>query len=827
MTSGFALSRRVWFALCALPLLAAPPAPKAHFGFEPGDDYRLAGYEEVMSYFRQLAAASDRIRLVEFGRSSEGRPMIAAFLSDAANLRQLDKWKEINRRLALGQAGAEEAQRLAREGKAIVWIDSGLHATEVAPVQHAPHLAYRMVADESEEARRIRANVILIQIPVINPDGLEMVASWYRGNAGTPFELAPLPRLYQKYAGHDNNRDYFMYNLPETRHVGKMLFQEWFPHIVYNQHQIAPFPARIFIPPYAEPLNPNIQPAVMEGINRIGSVMRERFLREDKPGAISYLSFDAWWNGGLRSAPAFHNMHGILTETALFYYATPKEYKLSDLPERFPNGLPTREATVFYPKPWLGGRWALRDAVEYMLTADFAILGEAAANAPHYLMKAWEMARANIEAGRRGSPFAWIVPAAQHDAWSAAQMLERLQLAGVEIHRATAPFEAGGAAYPAGTHILYAAQPFRGYLADLMEPQKYPELRTAPGGPVRRPYDLAGWTLPYQMGVATVRVDTPFEAQAARVDKVEMPAPALDLKQNSAFLAVAAALREGREVFVSPEGALTLERPAAGWQWKRPRTALYAPHTANMDAGWTQWLLDQFEVPYELVQNEQVRAGGLREKYDVIVLAQQAMASILHGTPEVTKLRTGETVRQRPEFAGGIGLEGARELEEFVRRGGTLIAFDSATELPLTLFPLDVRPGLRPGAQAEQGGWFCPGSILRMTAETKHPVAFGMPAEHFATSTGGQYFEIEESAAARRPQVIVRYAQKNLLASGWLSGERIVAGKAAVVEAPLGEGRVILFGFRPQFRGQTFGTFRLVLNAIYTSAAAPLAAPGQ
>ena len=827
MTSGFALSRRALFAVCALPLLAAPPAPKAHFGFEPGDDYRLAGYEEVMSYFRQLAASSDRIRLAEFGRSSEGRPMVAAFLSDAANLRQLDKWKEINRRLALGQAGAEEAQRLAREGKAIVWIDSGLHATEVAPVQHAPHLAYRMVTDESEEARRIRANVILIQIPVINPDGLEMVAAWYRGNAGTPFELAPLPRLYQKYAGHDNNRDYFMYNLPETRHVGKMLFQEWFPHIVYNQHQIAPFPARIFIPPYAEPLNPNIQPAVMEGINRIGSVMRERFLREEKPGAISYLSFDAWWNGGLRSAPAFHNMHGILTETALFYYATPKEYKLSDLPERFANGLPTREPTVFYPKPWLGGRWALRDAVEYMLTADFAILGEAAANPSHYLQKAWEMARANIEAGRRGSPFAWIVPAAQHDAWSAAQMLERLRLAGVEIHRATAPFEAGGAAYPAGTHILYAAQPFRGYLADLMEPQKYPELRTAPGGPVRRPYDLAGWTLPYQMGVTTVRVDTPFEAQAARVDKVEMPAPALDLRQNSAFLAVAAALREGREVFVSAEGALTLERPAAGWQWKWPRTALYAPHTANMDAGWTQWLLDQFEVPYELLHNEQVRAGGLREKYDVIVLAQQAMASILHGTPEVTKLRTGETVRQRPEFAGGIGLEGARELKEFVRRGGTLIAFDSATELPLTLFPLDVRPGLRPGAQAEQGGWFCPGSILRMTADTRHPVAFGMPAEHFATSTGGQYFEIEESAAARRPQVIVRYAQKNLLASGWLTGERVMAGKPAVVEAPLGEGRVMLFGFRPQFRGQTFGTFRLVLNAIYTSAAAPLAATGR
>jgi hypothetical protein len=800
MVSGFAFSRRAALLFCALPLLAAPPAPREHFGFEPGEDYRLANHEQVIAYFRKLEASSDRIRLAEFGRSSEGRPMIAAFISDAANLRQLDRWKEINRRLALGLAAPEEAQRLAREGKAIVWIDSGLHATEVAPVQHAPHLAWRMVTGESEEIRRIRSNVILIQIPVINPDGLDMVASWYGGNVGTPFELAPLPWLYQKYAGHDNNRDYFMYNLPETRHVGKMLFQEWFPHIVYNQHQIAPFPARIFIPPYAEPLNPNIQPAVMEGINRIGSVMRERFLREDKPGVISYLSFDAWWNGGLRSAPAFHNMHGILTETALFYYATPKEYKLSDLPERFQNGVPAREPTVFYPKPWLGGRWALRDAVEYMLTADFAILSEAASNAPHYLQKAWEMARANIDEGRRGNPFAWIVPAGQHDPWSAAQMLERLRMAGVQIHRATAPFEAGGASYPAGTHILYAAQPFRGYLADLMEPQKYPEIRTAPNGPVRRPYDLAGWTLPYQMGLQTVRIDAPFDAQTAPVEAVEIPAPAIDLRQNSAFL-------------------------AAGWQWRLPRVGLYEPYTANMDAGWTQWLLDQFAVPYELVRNEQIRAGGLRGRFDVIILAQQSMQSILHGTPEATKLRTGETARQRPEFAGGIGLEGARQLEEFVRAGGTLIAFDSATELPLSLFPLDVRPGLRGGAQPEQGGWFCPGSILRMTADTKHPIAFGMPAEHYATSTGGQFFEIEETASLQRPRVFIRYAAKNLLASGWVSGERVVAGKAAAVEAPLGEGRVVLFGFRPQFRGQTFGTFRLVLNAIYLSAATPL--PGQ
>lgn len=827
MVSGSLLSRRLLPVLFSAVLAAAPPSPREHFGFDPGDDYKLAGYEQVISYFRRLAETSDRIRLVQFGTSSEGRPMYAAFLSDAANLQRLDRWREISRRLALGQADPDEARRLAAEGRAIVWIDSGLHATEVAPVQQAPHLAWRMVTDESEETRRIRAEVVLIQIPVINPDGLEMTASWYARNVGTPYEIAPLPWLYQKYAGHDNNRDYFMYNLAETRHVGKMLFQEWFPQIVYNQHQVAPFPARIFIPPYAEPLNPNIPPAVMEGINRIGSVMKERLIREGKAGAISYVSFDAWWNGGLRSAPAFHNMHGILTETALYYYATPKEYRPSEIPDRFPGGLPAREPTVFYPKPWLGGRWALRDAVDYMLAADFAILSEAAQNRQQYLLKAWEMARANIDVGRRGSPFAWIVPPGQHDPWSAAQMLERLQWAGVEVHRATEAFRADGRDYPAGSHILYASQPFRGYLMDLMEPQKYPEMRTGPGGQVRRPYDLAGWTLPYQMGVSVVRVEQPFEARSERLDRIAIPAPVLDLRQNSAFLAVAEALRSGRRVYLTADGQLATGRPAAGWELKTPRAGLYVPWTANLDAGWTQWLLDQFQTPYAVLRNEDIRRGGLRARFDVIVLAQQTMQSILHGSPEVVQLRAGETARQRSEYTGGIGLEGARHLEAFVREGGTLVAFDQATELPLTLFPIDVRPGLRSpageGQQPEQAsGWYCPGSVLRMTADPTHPLAFGMPAEHYATSTGGQFFEIRESAAERKPRAFVWYARTNLLASGWVSGERIVAGKPAAVEAPLGQGRVILFGFRPQFRGQTFGTFRLVLNAVWQSSAEPL-----
>ncbi len=824
--------RRAFLLSLSAALLAAPPSPREHFGFNPGDDYKLADYDEVASYFRKLAATSDRIRVEEFGRSSEGRPMLVAFISSPENLKSLDRYKEINRRLALGQATPAEAAKLAAEGKAVVWIDSGLHATEVAPVQHAPHLAYKMLTDESEEVRRIRQNVILMQVPVINPDGLEMTASWYRKNVGTPHELAPLPWLYQKYAGHDNNRDYFMLNLPETRNVSRLLFREWFPHIVYNQHQVAPFPARIFIPPYGDPLNPNIPAPVMEGINGIGSAMKERLARENKPGAVSAISFDAWWNGGLRSVPAFHNMHGILTETALYQYATPHDYKPSDLPERFSTGIPTKEPSVFYQKPWLGGRWALMDAVNYMLTADFAILDLAASRPAHYLLKTWEMASSNIAAGRKGGPFAYIVPANQSDAWSAVEMLVRLQGSGVEIQRATAPFQANGKSYPAGAWILPASQAFRGYLVDLMEPQTYPDFRSGSSGPPRRPYDLAGWTLPYQMGVQVDRIEQPFNAPSEPVAEVRPPEPVLDARQNSAYLALAALHKQGRSAFRAPDGALSSARLASGWELVKPRVALYQPWTANMDAGWTQWVLDRFQVEHTALRNDEIRRGALRARYDVIILAQQSMNSILHGTRDGEiqgRARPSAETKnlQRPEYTGGIGVEGARNLQQFVEQGGTLVAINSATELPLSLFPIGVRGVLRAAAEGDAStGWFCPGSILRITTDPALPAAFGMPREAYATSTGGQAFEItvlpEFNKGDREVKAFAWYAKQNLLASGWVTGDRQVAGRPAAVEARLGQGKVVLFGFRPQFRGQTFGTFKLLLNAIYHSSAKPL-----
>jgi hypothetical protein len=851
------MSRRAWIFLCFVALLrAAVPTPKEFLGFQPGDDYKLAGHSQITGYFQALAGASDRVRFVEYGRTSLGKPMYVAFLSAPENLKQLDRFRDISRRLALGRVDAKEAHKLSADGKVVVWIDSGLHASEVAPSQHSLELAYRMVTGEDEETRAIRQNVILMQIPVINPDGLDLIVEWYRRNIGTAYETAPLPGLYQKYAGHDNNRDWFMLNLDETRHNTRLLFREWFPQIVYNQHQSPPFPARIFIPPYAEPLNPHIPAAVMEGINLIGMAMKERFARENKSGVLSYFGFDAWWNGGLRSVPAFHNMHGVLTETALNSYATPRTYDAKDLPAIFGNGLPTREPSIFYERPWTGGRWGTREAIDYMLTADFAILNHAATRRAEYLSKSYEMARRSMDAGERGNPYAYVISPDQWDRPTALEMLDRLSLAGVEVREARTPFQAKDKTYPAGTYVILAAQPFRPYLMDLLEPQKYPELKTSSNGPTRRPYDIAGWTLSMQMGVAVDRIDARFDADLRPAD--EFPSRGavsgtgavviMDHRENASFLATAFLLDRAERLQWLANGDILVDsqyvtgaareenfarqfgirvtlvnKPAAKpvFELKRPRVGIYQPWVANSDEGWTEWLLDRYRVPYTIVHNADLQKPDLRSRFDTLIFAAQPSDSILHGFRhgELAPAREGDEqlatmMTQRPEYAGGIEIAGLSRLQEFVLNGGTLIALDAATELPIREFPLSVRNLVRPGSDFD-----CPGSLVRLTVDPAQPIAFGMPKEVIAFSTGGEAFDISLAAefnkGEREIRSIAQFAKTNLLASGWVSGAPVVAGKSALIEARYGKGSVVLFAFRPQFRGQPYGTFKFLLNAIY------------
>ncbi len=825
------------------------PHPKETFGFEPGTDYKLATNAQIVEYFERLDSASDRVRVVEIGRSVLGRPMLLAFISSAENIARLDDSRAIAEALARGRVDEAAAKEMAASGKAVVWIDGGLHATEVAGAQHTPLLAYRVAGEETEEMRRIRDSVVLLLMPVMNPDGLDIVAEWTARSLGTPWEGSSPPVLYHVYAGHDNNRDWYMMTQPETRAVADVLYNQWYPQVVYNQHQSAPWPARIFIPPFSDPVNPRIPPLVVRGVNLMGTAMGERFSEEAKPGAISQTSFDMWWNGGMRTAPYFHNMIGILTETA-HASASPRYTAPGSLPA-YIGTIPARAPSVFYPDPWAGGWFRLRDAMEYMLTGDMAVLTAAVRRRRELLFDTWRMARASLEAGAAGDPFAYIIPPDQRNPREAAALGELLRRGGVEVERAAGAFRAGGERYPAGSLVVRASQAFRPDVLDLMEKQVYPDLRQYPDGPPDVPYDVSGWTLPLQMDVRVDRVDEPFEAAGLEavtgVEVAVWPGRvtgkggwgwALAAHANAAAIAVNRLLGDGARVDVAPAGVLAgdteMDRGAfviRGADAVRlqglaselgvdfvgmsraprgelrplhaPRVGIYKSWRATSDEGWTRWVLERYGFQPDTLHDADIRTADL-SGYDAIILPSQRPSDIMHGNPPGT----------RPaELTGGIGLDGVARLQEYVRAGGRLIAFDEAAELAIQQFGLPLRNTVA-GLPPEE--FFVPGALVRIEL-ADDPLTYGMPEEAAAFFDRGSAFASTRSGAD--VEMAATYAEEDLLASGWaLGGDRHLGGGGALARVPLGSGDVVVFGFRPQFRGQPRGTFKLIFNALFDAA---------
>lgn len=838
------------------------PHPSEVFGFEPGEDYKLADFSQVHEYYERLAASSDRIQLIEIGRSTQGRPMLLLFISSEANLEQLERWRSISERLARAEDLTEqEARRLARQGKAIVWIDAGLHATEVAHAQHAPLLAHHLVTDESEETRRFREDVVLLLMPVMNPDGLDIVTEWYRKNLGTPFETTAPPELYQEYVGHDNNRDWFMMRQQETRAVADVLYHQWYPQIIFNHHQTAPFPARIFIPPFADPVNPHIPPLVVRGVNMVGEHMAKRFEEEEMSGVVSRMTFTMWWNGGMRTAPYFHNMVGILAEVG-HNSATPQYHDPESLPETFGTGshaISAKEPSVYYANPWKGGWARLEDAVSYHFTASLATLDIASKLKEDWLFNVYRMGRSSIEAGEAGEPYAYVLPADdQWDIGEAVELIEVLRRGGIDVHRAEAAFEADGERYPAGSYVVYAGQAFRPYLMDLLEKQEHPHREQYPGGPPQPPYDGAGWTLPIMMGVNVKRVERPFGARTSPIDMPELPPGRvagadgygylLSRRRNASSLAVNRLLAAGEQVSWAVDGfevagasydagTLVVEARGDGTREHvarlaedlglefvgiaslpeveleplgQARVGLYRPWTANMDEGWTRWLLEQYEFPLTSLTDQDIRSADL-SAYDVIMLADQTQSSILNGHPPG---------RMPEAYVGGIGVEGAAALKRFVEGGGRLVTFDAASDFAIQQLSLPLTNAV---SDASSDDLFVPGSLVRLRVAPEHAVAYGMPTEAGAFFDRSRTFMItsparagDNVADAPPVEVIARYGSENLLLSGWeLGAQRYLANRPAVVRAGVGDGDVVLIGFRPQFRAQPSGTFKLVFNAIH------------
>ena len=860
---------------------AAPavPSPEQFIGFRVGADNQLARWDTIVAYLRAVAAASDRVRVRDLGTSTDGAPFLALEIASPDTLKGIDRYRQLERKLYF-QGGAptpRERDEIFRSGKAVVLVTCSVHATEVGATQMALELVHRLATDDSPATRKILDNVILVLVPSANPDGQTIVTDWFRRNLGTPFEGSPLPVPYHRYAGHDNNRDMYAFTQKESQLLATLAWKDWLPAVWLDEHQMGAGGARIFVMPATDPVNPNVHPLIYRWNAILGQSQAAALEAEGKSGIIHNATYTNFWQGALAWAGWWHNQIGLLTEVASVRVATPVTQARATVRNLLPPDPGTRDASLDavvpglaqlgapvdttprteYPRPWMGGRWTLRDIVDYQLTSTLALLDTAADRRETMLRQIYEVNRQTIDEGRTGPVTALLIaPDLQQDPREAVHLVERLQMGGVDVYRADAPFSIGRSPYAAGTFVIPMTQVFARYAKDLLEPQVYPEVRRAPNLPPEPPYDITAWSLGLQFGVSVDPVTVPLPSVplslvgTPRLTPQKTPAGALTHGSSStarvAFdyvgadsaLAINRLLGAGAQVSVTPASRVLVDQaPRAalealsarlgldvqpvlpdaagvpqetGQRWHQPRVGVYAAWSSDVaDEGWTRWVLEQYEFPYTTVRNADLRAGGLRARFDAILLPDQAPRDILDG-------HVGPTIRS--EYRGGIGDAGLEQLQRFVADGGTLIALGAASDLVIDRFAVPVRD-LKRTLRRDQH--FAPGSILRVQVDTTHPLGYGMAADTYGFYNNSPFFSIVDGPTAASATVVARYPAKGVLASGWLRGEDAMAGRAAVVSVRVGGGHVVLFGLRPQHRAQTHATFPLLFNALYASAADP------
>jgi len=784
-------------ALLAAGLLAgAVPTPESHFGHKIGADRTLLDWERVVSYFRALEKSSDRIRVKELGKSTEGRPFIAATIAAPNTLRNLERYKRIQNRLADPRTTSEaEAEKLVTEGKSVVLITCSIHATEIGATHAAVEFAYRLLTEDKPKTRAILDNTIFLLAPSLNPDGVDIVTRWYRKTLGTPYEGASPPELYQKYVGHDNNRDWYMFTQAETRHTILQLHNIWHPQIVYDLHQQGPTASRIFVPPWMDPIDPNIDPILSQETNMIGTGMATDLTAAGKTGIVINAMYDSWTPG--RHYQAYHGGMRILTEVASARLASPIQVRPEQIGGRA-QGYDPRERSWNYLEPWMGGEWKLRDIIDYELIAMESCLYQAAIRREDLLRNFYRIGRRAVE---RRSPFAFVIPAAQRDPGAARKLLETLAFGLVEIEQANAPFEAGGKKYPAGSYVIRMQQPYSGFAKTLLERQRYPDLRQYPGGPPKRPYDVTASTLPLLMGVEVDALETPLTAPLSRAKEFRFePLPGgLAASDTDSWRAINRIWKSAGTVWRDPgTGDFYREQTPDAKPLKRPRIGLYKGFMPSMDEGWTRWILEQFEFAFKSVGNRQIVEGALRKDFDVLLFADQAASAIQNG------YRAGAMPE---EYTGGLGEKGAEALKRFASEGGTLVFLNHSSEYATEQLGVNLKNAVRGVSNRE---FYSPGSLLNVKLDANSPLSFGLPAEITIWSEGSPAWEIPEGSPVRS---VAQYPPAQILASGWLLGEKYLAGKSALVDYPMGAGRVILFGMRPQYRAQSYLTFKLLFNA--------------
>lgn len=900
------------------------PSPKEHFGFNIGDDYQLANYTQTEAYFKRLAAAApDRAKLVDIGPTEEGRRQYMMVVSSAANIKNLEHYKEISQKLAHAENLTDnDAKALAMEGKAVVWIDGGLHASEVVATQQLIEIIYQVLSRTDAETQRILDNVIILFVHA-NPDGQELVSNWYMRDADPKKRsLNNVPRLWAKYIGHDNNRDFFMMNMKESQNISRQQFVEWMPQIIYNHHQAGPPGSVVAGPPYRDPFNYVYDPLLVTSIDAVGAAMNNRLNVENKPGYTQRAGseYSTWWNGGLRTTAYFHNIVGLLTE--IIGSPTPSSIPL--VPERLIPNMAT-------PNPVTPQAWHFRQSIDYSVSLNYAVLDYAARQREELLFGIYRMGKNSIEhgsadhwtlsprlvdsvnsisqraqnaagprtGGRAGGAVilgrsdttslkyynqvyrspeyrdarGYIIPSSQADFPTAVKFINALILSGISVQKATADFTVKGKSYPAGSYIVKTAQAFRPHVLDMFEPQNHPNDFQYPGGPPIRPYDAAGWTLAYDMGVQFDRItegfDGPFQIvpygqlQSAPIQVVNVASGGylLSARANNSFIAVNLLLSQGVKVYRLPNGVSGIAHagpgtffipsnakaqlqkvagdlsikvigsaklPANAIKITAMRIGLWDQYGGSMPSGWVRWLLEQYHFPFKRIYAKEIDKGDLRKNYDVIVFVGGAIpqygeaAGRRGGAGGFGMPRANQVPAEYADQVGRISRDSSiASLKTFINAGGNIVTIGSSTTLAYYL-DLPVRNQLTEvfnGQERVLPGekFYIPGSIMRVSIDSTQSAAWGMAKQGDIYFDSSPVFKVAPEAIAKgRINPIAWYASAVTLRSGWAWGQNYLQDGVAAFEAPVGAGKFYAFGPEITFRGQTQGVFKMLFNEFYS-----------
>lgn len=869
----------VLLAPAAAQSTASLATPDDFAGFPIGSDGNLLRWEKIVDYFRLSASKSSRVLFEELGKTTNGNPFVMATISSPENLARLDEIKATQHLLAdPRKLSGDQAEQLPWESPIVVLMSCNIHSTEIASSQMALKVLHRLATEDSPWVRNILDHVVFLLVPSLNPDGQIIVTDWNNRVRGTENVWSPVPQLYHPYVGHDNNRDAFLMTQVEARLINKVLYQDWLPQVFLDQHQMGPTGMRVFVPPFTNPINPNVNPVIWTELGMFGLGMFNRLHEAGYTGNGYNISYTSWWQGGFIRAAWYHNIVGLLTEVASANLASPVHQKKAELwgkPDRSysssdwvkdrerdpaaPAPPPSMLAPlVNYPRPWLGGKWTLSDIIDRELTIAYSLLETAANSRVQVIENQIGMGRKAIEQGKEGGPYAFVFPPEQHDPGALYQLLEALSFNGVEIQRAQDDFEADGETYSEGSYVVAMAQPFRNYVVDLMSPHDYPDPADMPAGAMRsRPYDSTTWTMPLQMGVEMARVEASFDAALEQLGEIQPPAGKFNREGKSQFgflirpepnntaTALNRLFRESTDVrWTTEEWTTGGTSYPPGTLWVRGLSADSAEElveslglTGSLFTGvpsvitqplaeprlamyqpWTS-SMDEGWTRWLLEQHEfrttPVHNVDLRSGK----LASTWDAIILPGDRGEDSIIEGHTSKSVPkEYRGGIGEKGRDALREFVARGGTLITMGSSTDFALRTFALPLKNAL---AGVGSSDFSCPGSFLRVLVDNRNPVAYGMPSEATAVFKGDSVFEAVPEFSYTSLRVVARYPGTNPLESGWIRGDKYLHNRIAAAEVGYKKGRIVLIGFRPQHRAQAHNTFKLLFNSIYLSAAGP------